>query len=240
MSQFNSILDSRIESTKRLLDTAWFESLTKARAQTEIGELSVTFKMPCKSYSLPSRHCLTGSKLQTVPGSICQFCYGMTGRYATPNVDNAMSRRFDIYQLMPNAYWIASFIQALTNESYFRWFDNGDLQGEKMLLDILTIAHFLPLTKFWIPTKERKLVSKYKPLADTFDNVALRYSLAMINQISTPNDINRFGLTSESFTSNVERNRKLNAEIVGHVGIKVQTQLAILFIPDRKRSYCKR
>ena len=200
MSELNSILDSRIESTKRLFDSVWFNALTKSKAQAEIGELSNTFKMPCKSYSLPSRHCLTGSKLQTVDGSICQFCYGMSGRYATPTVDNAMSRRFDIRQLMPNAYWVANFVRALTNEKWFRWFDNGDLQGENMLLDILTIAHFLPSTRFWIPTKEYRIAKEHKALVDTFDNVALRVSMPMINQVAKPSDTKRFGLTSTAFT----------------------------------------
>jgi len=200
MSEFNHILSARIESTKRLFDSVWFNALTKSKAQTEIGELSVTFKMPCKSYSLPSRHCLTGSKLQAVDGSICQFCYGLTGRYATPTVDNAMSRRFDIRQLMPATEWIANFVKALTDESYFRWFDNGDIQGDKMLLDILTIAHFRPDTRFWIPTKEYRIARQHKLLASTFDNVALRVSMPMINQVTKPSDTKRFGLTSTAFT----------------------------------------
>ena len=200
MPEFNHILNDRIESTRLLLESSCFACKTKKQARTEIGELSVTSKMPCKSYSLPSRYCLTGSKLQTVDGSICQFCYGLSGRYAMPTTDNAMQRRYDIRQLMPAKKWIANFVKALTIERFFRWFDNGDLQGESMLLDILTVAHFLPDTQFWLPTKEYKIARQHKLLASTFDNVALRVSMPMINQIVKPTDIKRFGLTSMAFT----------------------------------------
>ena len=200
MSEFNHILSARIDATKRLLSSTCFVCKTKKQAQTEIGALSVTSKMPCKSYSLPSRYCNTGSKLQTVDGSICQFCYGLSGRYAMLGTDNAMQRRYDIRQLMPATEWIANFVKAVTNENWFRWFDNGDLQSESMLLDILTVAHFLPSTRFWIPTKEYRIARQHKALVDTFDNVALRVSMPMINQIVKPSDTKRFGLTSTAFT----------------------------------------
>ena len=37
--------------------------------------LTVTSKMPCKSYSLPSAMCHTGAVLKNVKGATCSECY---------------------------------------------------------------------------------------------------------------------------------------------------------------------
>ena len=57
------------------------------------GGLSKPSKMPGFSYNLPAYKCITGVKLQAVPGSVCAGCYAMKGRYAFSNTKKAMNRR---------------------------------------------------------------------------------------------------------------------------------------------------
>ena len=45
------------------------------------GGLSAPSKMPGYAYNLPAWKCITGVKLQAVPGSVCAGCYAMKGRY---------------------------------------------------------------------------------------------------------------------------------------------------------------
>ena len=64
-----------------------------SEAKQITGGLSKPSKMPGFSYNLPAYKCITGVKLQKVPGSVCAGCYAMKGRYAFGNVKAAMDKR---------------------------------------------------------------------------------------------------------------------------------------------------
>ena len=105
-----------------------------------IGGLSDTSKMPGKSYGLPTEHCITGSILAKIPGSICNDCYAMKGFYRSfaHTVISAQHRRLVAVNNEPQ--WIEAMVKSLQNERWFRWFDSGDLQSVKMLEDIFEVC----------------------------------------------------------------------------------------------------
>ena len=62
-----------------------------------IGGLSKPSKMNHSfSYSIPAVTCITGAKLVNVKNSVCNGCYALKGRYKFNNVQNALTRRYNI------------------------------------------------------------------------------------------------------------------------------------------------
>ena len=55
-------------------------------ASTIVGGLGKPSKMPGKAYGLPAKECNVGSRLRDVPGSVCETCYALKGRYVFDNV----------------------------------------------------------------------------------------------------------------------------------------------------------
>lgn len=132
------------------------EALSVLKEHT--GGLSSPSKMPCHSYNLPAQECKVGKKLVTVKNSTCNNCYALKGRYNFGNVKNAMYTRFN---LLDKKLWKEALtieIALREKSSYFRWHDSGDLQDESHLNKIIDIAEYLPNIKFWLPTREYKLV----------------------------------------------------------------------------------
>ena len=69
--------------------------MLKKEAKEITGGLSAPNKMPGPSINLPAWKCITGVKLQAVPGSVCAGCYAMKGRYRFRNVKDALNRRLN-------------------------------------------------------------------------------------------------------------------------------------------------
>jgi hypothetical protein len=59
---------------------------------------------------------------------------------------------------------------------YFRWFDSGDLQSIDMLDSIVQVALNLPEIKFWLPTREKTMVSNYFKNKRVPSNLTIRIS----------------------------------------------------------------
>jgi hypothetical protein len=157
--------------------------LTKTQAIAAVGGLSAPSKMPCRGWSIPASACKTGGKLRSIPGSTCSRCYALKGRYAFPNVQNALERRLKAYKADPVA-WTRAMIAALEGETLFRWFDSGDLQGLDMLRHIAAVAHATPNVRHWLPTREAATVSAYRAIVGAFPpNLTVRVSLPMIDVI---------------------------------------------------------
>lgn len=157
--------------------------------------LSQTSKMPCKSISLNALLCNTGSVLAKISGTPCHECYALRGFYKMPNVKKAMDKRLTF---MTSKHFVDRMVYLLANEDYFRWFDSGDIQSEKMGHDIIDIVELTPWCSHWLPSKEYKmwkniLLTRILPF-----NVCLR--------ISTPLDntkpINGFKHTTTTYTDN--------------------------------------
>ena len=115
--------------------------------------------MPGQSFSIPASECKTGGKLEKIKGSVCQGCYARRGSYLYPNVKKSRQHNFE---QLPNDVdgWLAwedSIVSGI-NSLYFRWHDSGDIQSLAHLRAICNIADKLPQVRFWLPTKEFKMV----------------------------------------------------------------------------------
>jgi hypothetical protein len=157
-------------------------NLTYKEAWENVGGLSVPSKMPCYGWSISAKLCKIGSKLHEIPGSVCSGCYALRGNYMFPCVQNAMKRRLEKFyskEFIPSLIYL---LQSL-DQKHFRWFDSGDLQDSEMFNRIVEIAVLCPDIKFWLPTKEYKIVSHYIERGFKIpSNLTIRLSGYMINE----------------------------------------------------------
>ena len=160
-----------------------FDSLKEA--ELSVGGLSAPSKMPSYAWSISAKRCNTGSKLAKVKDSVCYNCYALKGRYMFSGVQGALERRYKVWN-SNREKWVDAMIyimhnkQHIINTGHFRWFDSGDIQGVDMLNDINTIAWASPSIRFWLPTKEYKLVKDYdKSVAP---NLVIRVSAPSVNK----------------------------------------------------------
>ena len=154
-------------------------------AELAVGRLSSPSKMPSYAWSISARRCNTGSKLAKVKGSVCYNCYALKGRYMFNNTQGALERRYDAWS-SDRAKWVDAMIYLMHNKKHivdtghFRFFDSGDIQGSDMLDDINTVAWASPLIRFWLPTKEYKLIKNYdKEIAP---NLVIRVSAPTVDK----------------------------------------------------------
>lgn len=143
-------------------------------AESIVGGLSRTSKMPGYSYSIDARACKTGSKLRKDPDSPCSKCYALKGRYLFNNVRNALTRRLDS---LSDPRWVSAMVELLIKKvkpevPYFRWFDAGDIQGKRHFRKMVKVAKALPWIKFWMPSQEYDIVKD----EDYPDNIVVRLS----------------------------------------------------------------
>ncbi len=150
----------------------------KAEAWKIVGGLSDPSKMPCKGYSLPAQECMIGSKLRDIEGSVCSSCYALKGRYTFPNVKSAMYRRFET---LYSPQWVSAMTYLIKDMPYFRWHDSGDLQNVLHLDKICQVAKNCPNTKFWLPTREMRIITTYCKSNLIPSNLCIRVSGAMID-----------------------------------------------------------
>ena len=155
-------------------------------------KLSKTGKMPCMSFSLPAQACKVGAKLAKVEGSVCYNCYALKGMYRFPNVKaprqlNLESLPDDSADWSEWVRWSDVMAQHLIKNKvikngFFRWHDSGDLQGMSHLHALVDIAHLFPTVNFWLPTKEKGLISQFLNTFGAFpDNLIVRLSAAMVD-----------------------------------------------------------
>ena len=132
-------------------------------AETMVGGLSAPSKMPSYAWSISAKRCNIGSTLANVEGSVCYNCYALKGRYMFPMVQNALENRYKAWE-SNREQWVDAMIYIMHNKkhivdtAHFRWFDSGDIQGWDMLEDMNTVAWASPHIKFWLPTKEYRLI----------------------------------------------------------------------------------
>jgi len=154
-------------------------------AEKAVGNLSRPSKMPSYAWSISAKRCNTGSKLAKVKGSVCYNCYALKGRYMFSNTQDALERRYTAWSSNRNR-WTDAMIylmhnkQHIVNNKVFRWFDSGDIQGVDMLNDINTVAWASPHIRFWLPTKEYKLIKDYD--IDIAPNLVIRVSAPSVNK----------------------------------------------------------
>ena len=74
-------------------------------------------------------------------------------------------------------------IKKVEKSGFFRWHDSGDLQGKMHFAAIVRVAKALTDIRFWLPTKEKAIVSEYIARGHTLpDNLVVRVSSAMLDQ----------------------------------------------------------
>ena len=151
-----------------------------------IGGISKAGKMPCSSWSLSALWCKNGGKLNKVVNSSCYGCYALTGNYKRfeKSILKSYQKKLDAYNdnsvLFENSF--IEYLNKYNKSGFFRWFDSGDIQSYKMLLSIVKIAENTPNIKFWLPTKEYKLITKYKKEFKNFPkNLIVRVSAPMLD-----------------------------------------------------------
>jgi hypothetical protein len=158
------------------------KSRLSAKLATAIaGTLGKPSKMPGLSYGISAKLCNVGAKLAKVPGSVCAGCYALKANYQYPSVRQAHEKRA---AGLSSVSWADSMIKLIgrSGETYFRWHDSGDIQNFQHLLDIVRIADALPGVRFWVPTREKKLVRQYLDAFGAFpENLCVRLSAAMID-----------------------------------------------------------
>lgn len=151
-------------------------AMSKNQGATVCGSLSVTSKMPCKSYSLPTEACITGYAMSKIKGSICASCYADKGNYAryANNIKPAQFARLDSIN---SEYWVSGMVALIGTDKYFRWHDSGDLQSVDHLEKIASVAIATPDCIHWLPTREygiiKDFIAKHGKLPD---NLIVRLS----------------------------------------------------------------
>lgn len=172
-------------------------TFTVKQAVEFIGGFSKPSKMPCHGFSIPARHCKTGSKLRNVKDSICSICYALKGRYVFKNVQNALDRRF---AKIKDAMWVQAMTIAIGGteaSGYFRWHDSGDIQDVEHLDRIVQVAKNLPQIKFWLPSREYSILSQWKKENGDFPkNLTTRLSALKIDGPAPTSIAKRLGLTT--------------------------------------------
>ena len=161
---------------------------TLKEAELAVGGLSEPSKMPSYAWSISAKRCNTGSKLAKVKGSVCYNCYALKGRYMFNGVQAALERRFNAWS-SNREKWVDAMIYIMHNKKHivnskvFRWFDSGDIQGEDMLSDMNTVAWASPNIRFWLPTKEYKLIRNYnKHATELAPNLVIRVSAPNVDK----------------------------------------------------------
>jgi hypothetical protein len=118
------------------------------------------------------------------------------------NVKRAMETRFQILQGALQGTgpislqdWSQAFIQVLRwnlehkGQAYFRWHDSGDIQSVEHLQAIAGIAFHVPRVSFWLPTREKGIITRFLSLGLKWDsNLTVRLSAPIvgINSASAP------------------------------------------------------
>jgi hypothetical protein len=95
--------------------------------------------------------------------------------------------------------WIDTMVQLISRKEksgFFRWHDSGDLQGVWHLEKIAEVARRLPSIKFWLPTREYKIVSDWKKFCTKPRNLTIRLSAFMIDGPAPVAVAKRLGLTT--------------------------------------------
>ena len=141
-------------------------------------KLSKASKMPCKSWSLEAIDTCAGSKDPTtgelVP--VCADCYAAKGTYRFPAVK---ALRVHNKQDWKRDDWVSDMVSALKNQSYFRWFDSGDVYHPKLARKITEVVDQTPWCEHWLPSSMYKFKKFLKLLLELAKrpNIVVRWSI---------------------------------------------------------------
>jgi len=153
--------------------------------EKKIGTLSNPSKMPSYAWGISAKKCVTGSKLAKIKGTICNKCYALKGHYVFKPVKIAHKIRLNAIKLPE---WVDYMAELLTQKYkrldksrlFHRWFDSGDIQSHEHLMKIFKVCELTPHIKYWLATREYKIISKIK-YEDIPKNLCLRVSAIKVD-----------------------------------------------------------
>ena len=170
--------------------------------ENRLGTLSAPSKMPSYSFSIPAQKCITGSKLRLKKNSTCSSCYALKGRYVFPNVREALFNRLNKMNTLGFDKWVELMTELISRKEksgFFRWHDSGDLQSIDHLKAIVQIANNLPKIKFWLPSREVKIIKDYINEGNSIpDNLNIRISAFFIGSALNPKELKRLNCTGST------------------------------------------
>ena len=205
-----------------------FKSLIGVERFVGFNLLSNPEKMPEEAFNIPASRCKAGGKMIHVKNSVCSMCYAYDrGRYRFDVVKDAMERRYQYAMNKPEWVGVMSWLinhrrggaRAIKRGipchiKYFRWFDSGDIQDEKMLHNICKICIATPNTMHWLPSKEWKIITKYFQDGNYYpENLTIRISGLMKNGPPPTELAEMLGIT----TSTVFTHEKYDKITLGRV-----------------------
>lgn len=182
----------------------WASMTLKQAREITGGPLGQTGKMPCKSYNLPAWECKTGTRLRSVPGSVCHGCYAMDGNYRYPSVKLSMERHLEAIR---HPLWPEAMARQISHESpdLFRMHDSGDLQDLEHLEQIIRLALLLPDCRIWMPTRETKILAEAEAAGIAIPpNLIIRRSMHMVGTMPSEKGVRAGRLFSTVNEGHVE------------------------------------
>jgi len=183
-------------------------------------KLSKPSKMPCPSWSLQA--------LDTCPGSVaangglvdaCKGCYATDGNYRFSNVK---APRLHNREDWKREDWVADMVEALRGQSYFRWFDSGDMYDYRLARKILRVMRETPNTQHWLPTRMHKF--------DKFRAVIHRMR-------ALPNVVVR--VSSDSVTGKYDRRMSNTSTIIPFADTPTEATVCPAYSSDGKCGDCR-
>ncbi len=176
-------------------------------------------KMPGYTQGTSALFCQIGAKLRkNNPNSSCAVCYVFKGNFRFDTVQKGLKQASFAVEFFEKQQDYSLWVESLSNRikqlciikktyldgkiiaekdnRWFRFHDSGDIQSEKHLTAINTIAILNPDVKFWIPTREIKFVKAFlKNNQDFADNLCVRISCMTMKE--GPKDY-KTGLTTST------------------------------------------
>ncbi len=161
-------------------------------------------KIHGSTFSTDPSRCHVGSRMVNIKGSTCSNCYALKLANVYPSAQKSWSNNLDLFRhavasdTVPD--WcvaIAHQINAISRNkinkgikggNFHRWFTAGDLDSVDMLRAFVRVAELLPNINFWLPTREKGIVSRYRAALGTVpSNMVIRLSSAMIDSVPLVN-----------------------------------------------------
>jgi len=169
-----------------------------------VGGLSKPEKVT-RGYGIPTVHCITGSKLRDIEGSVCEDCYAHErGRYRMKVVKNAQKAR---HKSLSHPQWKKAMVTLIRRLLRFRWHDSGDVQSVKHLKNMAAVAEETPETEHWVPSKEWALdgpsiIGRFLDKGGKIPpNMNVRLSMHMVDEYPTKRHTEAFpGMTWSAVT----------------------------------------
>ena len=151
-----------------------------AQLEKKIGTLSNPSKMPSYAWGISALSCVVGSLMAKINGTVCKKCYALKGHYVFKPVRLAHKKRLNAIK---KPEWVDYMAELLTlkykrlakSGLFHRWFDSGDLQSHEHLMKIFKVCELTPHIKYWLATREYKIISKIK-YEDIPKNLVVRAS----------------------------------------------------------------